>query len=336
MIEPILSPIVQVQKQKMKFLYTFLIILLTSYISIADSAYPEGPSYRIVKNEIDQKVPWHRAKVIFHVRSGAISKETTLMFGDNGWEKTIDLDDSKSFEFLVRPGKHQFMIYLNDQYREIITDSILFEVRHLVEIDLYFKSVHTNQLVKKPVIYLYPTKGMDVEVKLQPTGSLTYTYPKYNDSWKVHATPEGKIKVGKNEFHYLFWEAEQELSIQDLIQNGVYLPKMEVEAYLEKTLTEFGLNSYEKADFMTFWMPQILSCVEETIYLSFLYNEGCNIFAQIDVFPPPDEMGRIYLLWKPVANVKTTNFSKEYIPIPQLKRSGFTLIEWGGVQLTTD
>lgn len=320
----------------MKSLFALSIFLLTSFISIAESIYPEGPSYRIVKNEIDQSVPRHKTKVIFHVRSGAVSEETKLMYGDNGWEKTIDLDDSKTFDFFIRPGKHQFMIYLNEQYREIITDSILFEVRHLVEIDLYFKSVHTNQLVKKPVIYLYPTKEMDVEVKLQPSGTLTYTYPKYDDTWKVQATPEGKIQAGKNEFRYLFWEAEQKLSMQDIMQNEVYIPTMEVEAYLEKTLTEFGLNSYEKADFMTFWMPQILSCEEETIYLSFLFNEGCNIFAQIDVFPRPDEIGRIYLLWKPVSKGKITSLSKNYPSVPQLNRSGFTLIEWGGVHLAND
>ena len=43
---------------------------------------------------------------------------------------------------------------------------------------------------KKPVIYLYPEKTTEVDVKVNLDGTFTTTYPKYNDGWNVVAEPD--------------------------------------------------------------------------------------------------------------------------------------------------
>jgi len=48
-------------------------------------------------------------------------------------------------------------------------------------------------MAKKPLIYLYPTEETNVEIKLLNDSLLTTTYPKYENSWKVLAYPDGNL-----------------------------------------------------------------------------------------------------------------------------------------------
>lgn len=61
---------------------------------------------------------------------------------------------------------------------------------------------------KKPVIYLYPEKTTEVDVKVNLDGKFTTTYPKYNDGWNVVAEPDGTLHAldNKNSYYCLFWE----------------------------------------------------------------------------------------------------------------------------------
>jgi len=44
-----------------------------------------------------------------------------------------------------------------------------------------------EDLVGKPIIYIYPIEKMDVEVKLGNPQYLSCTYPKYKNGWSVTA-----------------------------------------------------------------------------------------------------------------------------------------------------
>src|SRR5690554_1931397 len=65
-----------------------------------------------------------------------------------------------------------------------------------------------EEVVKKPVIYLYPEDEKVVTVKLQYDGELICTYPEYKDGWEVITKPDGTlINIEDNmEYSYLFWE----------------------------------------------------------------------------------------------------------------------------------
>ena len=60
---------------------------------------------------------------------------------------------------------------------------------------------------EKPVIYLYPEEEMEVTVKLDFDGTLTSTYPAYEDGWTVTAQPDGTLTdESGREYYCLFWE----------------------------------------------------------------------------------------------------------------------------------
>ena len=61
----------------------------------------------------------------------------------------------------------------------------------------------------KPVIYLYPEQETTVSVSLDYAGTLTATYPAYEDGWRVTAEPDGTLyDENGDEYSYLFWEGE--------------------------------------------------------------------------------------------------------------------------------
>lgn len=63
-------------------------------------------------------------------------------------------------------------------------------------------------LTEKPVIYLYPEQETTVSVSLDYAGTLTATYPAYEDGWTVTAEPDGTLyDENGDEYSYLFWEA---------------------------------------------------------------------------------------------------------------------------------
>ena len=47
----------------------------------------------------------------------------------------------------------------------------------------------------KPVLYFYPKKEIDVNVKLNLKGDLGFTYPEYNNGWEFRAKPNSKIAI---------------------------------------------------------------------------------------------------------------------------------------------
>ena len=69
--------------------------------------------------------------------------------------------------------------------------------------------VQQEQGDAKPVIYLYPEQETTVSVSLDYAGTLTATYPAYEDGWRVTAEPDGTLyDESGNEYSYLFWEGE--------------------------------------------------------------------------------------------------------------------------------
>ena len=65
-------------------------------------------------------------------------------------------------------------------------------------------------LIKKPIIYIYPTRETEVDVKLGNPQYLSCTYPKYEESWKVVAKPNGDLidqRTGRN-LYALYWEGK--------------------------------------------------------------------------------------------------------------------------------
>jgi hypothetical protein len=186
---------------------------------------------------------------------------------------------------------------------------------------------------EKPIIYLYPETPTLVEVKVNPVGAFSFTYPIYENGWKVMANPDGQLTHNNQSFNYLFWESTQDWQpAANIVESGFVVKRSEVISFLEEKLTAFGFNSKEKADFITFWGPQLIQ--NERNFIHFMFNEEGNEFAELEITPKPDHTYRFYMISMPL------NIEREYL-VPQqeikpIDRSGFTVLEWGGTNITQD
>ena len=179
-------------------------------------------------------------------------------------------------------------------------------------------------MVKKPVIYLYPEKPMDVSVQLDIKDSkFTSVYPRFNgkNTWKVHAEPNGDLTIKKKKYPYLFWEAQSYRSQET--NEGFVVTDENAEAFLEEKLKILGLNEKEATDFITFWLPVLL---RNKLSLCTFQSEKFFKNFELNVTPKPDSLIRVFLSIKKldeIVNVKEQN-------LKAVERTGFTVVEWGG------
>jgi hypothetical protein len=111
---------------------------------------------------------------------------------------------------------------------------------------------------------------------------------------------------------------------------GFIVDKENTVSFLEERLTEFGLNDKEKADFVTFWGPQLMK--NEHSFVHFVTNEDCNQFAELEITPKPDHIYRLYILITPISEINAHNFTEQILT--KIDRTGFTVIEWGGTNFS--
>jgi hypothetical protein len=178
----------------------------------------------------------------------------------------------------------------------------------------------------KPVIYLYPEKTTDLTVNLAPQGGFTKSEPAYGQGWNVTASPDGTLvnKTDGKTYPYLFWEGRGGL-YQSPSKYWVVAEK-EVPAFLNATLAKLGLNEKETADFMEFWAPRMIGA---PYYKIGFYGTGVmDSIAPMTLSQVPQTKIRILMDYLPLQKVEPSNAPV----LPETpKRTGFTVIEWGGV-----
>jgi len=223
-------------------------------------------------------------------------------------------------------GAHIFQFNINLNYKTAYSDSLQVASNFVAFYDVYLTS---NTLIQaktcKPVIYLYPEKTQEVSVQVDIFGNSPFYYPRYEDGWKVTAQPDGLLLFNEERYRYLFWEANQDDHLASIsINKGFVVEGPNVQAFLEEKLTAIGFTSEEKADFITFWGPKMAAL--EQSYVRFEWNESCDKFAELNITPQPDQLFRFYIFIAPV----TESFVVSPQQLPTFKRSGFTVLEWGG------
>lgn len=178
----------------------------------------------------------------------------------------------------------------------------------------------------KPVIYLYPPEETQVSVTLAPEGGLTCTYPKYDGGWTVTAAPDGTLTDARGQtYNYLYWEG-QTYARYDMTQ-GFCVKGEDTAAFLEEALAKLGLTRKEANEFIVYWLP----LMEGSPYnLISFQQEAYTDAAKLEISPAPDTLIRVFMTWQG---------SQEYVELPEQpltapEREGFTVVEWGGTQLT--
>ena len=179
-----------------------------------------------------------------------------------------------------------------------------------------------ENLAAKPVIYLYPEEETKVSVTLDYDGTLTATWPAYEDGWQVTAQPDGTLyDAAGNEYSYLFWEGESD-TVYDFSQ-GFCVAGADTAAFLRDTLAEIGLTPREYNEFIVYWLPQM----QDNAYnLISFQSERYAETAKLDITPAPDSMLRVFMAWRPLDQPQQI----EPQTFEPFVRDGFTVVEWGG------
>ncbi|MBQ9738894.1 MAG: hypothetical protein IJV75_05225 [Alphaproteobacteria bacterium] len=183
----------------------------------------------------------------------------------------------------------------------------------------------------KPIIYLYPTETTEVSVQVGNPQNFTHTYPKYNDGWQVVAQPNGDltdIKTGRS-LYALYWEGEFKASQPPL--EGFVVNGSDTIPFLEEKLAHLGLSEREANEMIIYWLPQL----ENNAYnfIRFQSLEEQNARMPLIIEPKPDTLIRVLMEFDDLdAPIQVT----EQILPPTPKRTGFTIVEWGGREIDID
>lgn len=181
----------------------------------------------------------------------------------------------------------------------------------------------------KPAIYLYPQTNTEVNVSVIPNGKLTFTNPSYKNGWSVEAYPTGKLLnlIDNKLYDYLWWESyTYKLNIPS---DGFVIAKSEVSSFLDKELKTMNLSAEEISQFKDYWVAKIQEEDTDYIFVTFLFNKDVDQIAQLKITPKPDNIFRVFMLYKPVKSYYLVN----PLTIASVNRSGFTLVEWGGARI---
>ena len=180
-------------------------------------------------------------------------------------------------------------------------------------------------LTEKPVIYLYPEQETTVSVSLDYAGTLTATYPAYEDGWTVTAEPDGTLyDENGDEYSYLFWEGENNTDYD--FSKGFCVAGADTADFLREKLAEIGLTPREYNEFIVYWLPKMQ---DNPYNLISFQSEAYTDAAKLDIDPTPDSVLRVFMAWKPLSKPQTIE-PQTFTPFA---RDGFTVVEWGGCEV---
>jgi len=190
----------------------------------------------------------------------------------------------------------------------------------------YLHYIKLDGIVKKPNIYLYPLSELKIDVNLDFKGEILFSYPKYNNGWKIIANEKGEIKnIADNKtYSYLFWEGMYKKNWN--INEGFVVKGSDTANFLQEKLEYMGLIPKEYNEFIVYWLPLMEN--NKFNYISFV-NEEYSKEIVLNVNPKPDKIIRVFMVFKELEtqiNVKEPKLVKN-------ERKGFTVVEWGGMKI---
>ena len=108
---------------------------------------------------------------------------------------------------------------------------------------------------------------------------------------------------------------------------GFCVPGGDTAAFLEDALAQLGLTRREANEFIVYWLPQM----ERNAYnLIAFQSDTYTDHAVLTVTPEPDSVLRVFMAWKPLKSA----IDLPAQDLPAFSRDGFTVVEWGGAQVS--
>lgn len=183
--------------------------------------------------------------------------------------------------------------------------------------------------VRKPVIYVYPERTMEVRVDVDIDGEFIAVYPPMGaDGWSVTATPDGALvdRATGRRHRYLFWEGTS-AGFEIDPARAFSVAWADTAGFLERACDRFALTAEECGDFVTYWLPSLNRSAYNVI--QFVDEATYDRYAHMRVEPRPDTVVRQFMIFRG-ADAPVAVGSPE---LPQRTRRGFTVVEWGGAEV---
>ena len=174
----------------------------------------------------------------------------------------------------------------------------------------------------KPILYLYPTEDINVNIKLRKDNNIISSYPKYNDGWNVYVKSDGNIIYDNREYYALYWDEYNDNSVD--FSTGFYVDGDNAIEFLEEKLDIIGLNSREVNEFIMYWLPIFESNKHNLVYFELTEERENN--NKLIINPKPDSLLRVNMHIKKVDSKVDIKEQK----LESFNRTGFTVVEWGG------
>jgi hypothetical protein len=213
----------------------------------------------------------------------------------------------------LMPGIYVADVFINARFDNV-------EIEHPQRIQITIVDTH-QVVVMKPNIYLYPQTARTLSVALEfPLGgSVIQSIPLYSNGWKVNVEPSGKID---QQYDYIFYESKNPDAYQ--YGSGWIVGKDTLTSFFSNNLLLDGFSEREKDDFIEYWIPRLVDHPYYAIYPQFAGEIEKTI--QLKISESPDNMLRLFYIIKGTMNKDQT---LSVPTIPQFKRNGFVVTEWG-------
>lgn len=225
--------------------------------------------------------------------------------------------------------------FLTFETEEEVTleDGCIFSCRYSIQNALKISVTgHDEWIVtgydKKPILYFYPEEETIISAKLELNGHLTCTYPEHGtDGWRNFvAKPDGTL-IGPDgkEYYALYWEGETD-TIYDF-SKGFCVEGSRTAEFLADILPKLGLSAREANEFIIYWLPLMQNNAYNLISFQ---KEAYTDSAKLMLSPEPDTLIRVFMAWRGLET--PVEIEPQTIVTPE--RIGFTVVEWGGAQIS--
>ena len=317
----------------MRILILFFMILLTSQAFCEDERLQPNQNYTIISDQKCSDVPPNKCRIVGIVHSEGNPVANALI---STYPKTVSTKTDALGYFGIMVSETDSVLYFYDpRYGEIVVNPYHYRGGHEVVLEFIVTETWLYPEEDKPVIYLSSPTPVSVELKLEFKGELTFSYPTYEKGWNLIVKGDQIYDLStQRTYPYLFWEGRDpnlDFVYSESQFLGFVLKTDTIVQFLETKLDFLGLNFRERTDFITYWAPRIME--HKYIIAQFLIDDEYEqLIAEITIDPHPDAMRRIFLLYKGFNERPTLDVHPQVLK--PISRQGFTLIEWGGSDLS--
>ena len=175
--------------------------------------------------------------------------------------------------------------------------------------------------IKKPNIYLYPTRKETLTVQIAPIGKITTSIPEYNTGWNVVVAPGGRIN---DTYDFLFYEAVVDYNFT--FDAGWVFQRSDFDNRMNAILVAIGLNDRERGDFMDYWAKRI-DWKKKYCVAYYLKRNEIDKAIPLTVSKNPESLLRVFFKFVLTDTLTTIPEPK----IDKFQRVGFSVVEWGGI-----